>query len=172
MEKIRRSLKIFFATYGSLLFQLIAIIAAIILFIQWLNNQAIEKNKKEIDEQKKYQQEELVTNKEKELELEEKKYIEEFIEKCNTGKIEEAYSMLADECKQEKYNNIDIFKNEYVNKVFVIDIEECLILRQNDNYIATLTQNALKTGRTDSKIEEVYKIYNTVLERKIYICNK
>lgn len=44
--------------------------------------------------------------------------IEEFINKCNENKVEEAYNMLTDECKEEMYKNINDFKEIYFSKIF------------------------------------------------------
>ena len=44
--------------------------------------------------------------------------IKEFVENCNNQKIEEAYNMLTDECKEVLYPDIETFENNYYNNLF------------------------------------------------------
>ena len=46
------------------------------------------------------------------------KYIEQFVEQCNEQNINEAYNMLSNECKEETYPTLDSFRNNYYNKIF------------------------------------------------------
>ena len=42
-----------------------------------------------------------------------------FVEYCNNGKVEEAYNMLTDECKDEIYREQRIFEETYYNEIFL-----------------------------------------------------
>lgn len=44
--------------------------------------------------------------------------IDEFVSYCNSGKIQEAYNLLSNECKEEMYPNIKIFQEAYYQPVF------------------------------------------------------
>ena len=44
--------------------------------------------------------------------------IDNFIEYCNNGNVKEAYDLLSSDCKESKYPNVDIFTNNYYNKIF------------------------------------------------------
>lgn len=166
MEKIKRKIRLFLISYGSLFALIIGIIIAIIFIIQTLNSMVVieQNNNKYSSEQ--YQEEQIEKNTQKE----DKECISKFIDYCNNGEIEQAYKMLSNTCKQEKYSTIEKFEKEYVNKVFGINICKYNISKKDNIYIITLTQDMLITGKTDSNIEGKYKIEG-VLERKIYIYN-
>ena len=44
--------------------------------------------------------------------------IDQFIRYCNAGEIQNAYNLLSDSCKTEIYPTIELFKQNYINKVF------------------------------------------------------
>ena len=44
--------------------------------------------------------------------------IEQFVEYCNNGNVEEAYNLLSDECKDEMYKTLNDFKVSYYDQVF------------------------------------------------------
>lgn len=168
MENIKREIRLFFVYYGKLISFIIGFIAVIILIIQSLNVYTI-KQKENINNQ--YSQEEYEQKQEeKEKKTKDKEYISEFIDYCNEGKIQEAYTMLSDKCKEEKYSTIEEFKKMYVNKIFSINICKYEIIKENDIYVITLTQDMLITGKTNSTIEQKYQV-SGVLERRIYIQN-
>lgn len=166
MEMIKRKIRLFLVSYGRLFGFTIGIIFIIIFTIQSLNKMVIKQNNEKYSSEQ-YQNEQLEKNKQKE----EEEYISQFINYCNEGKIEEAYKMLSNTCKQEKYSTIEKFKEEYVDKVFIIKICEHKILKQNNIYIITLTQDILITGKTNSNVEQRYRIIEGVLQKEIYICD-
>jgi len=168
MEKIKREIRLFFVYYGKLISFIIGFIAAFILIIQTLNSFAIKQKENNNNQ---YSQEEYEQKKnEEEKQTKDKEYISQFINYCNDGKIQEAYAMLSNKCKEEKYSTIEEFKKMYVNKVFNINICKYEIIKENNIYIITLTQDMLITGKTNSTIEQKYQV-GGVLERKIYIQN-
>ena len=163
MEKIKRKIRLFLISYGRLFAFCIGIIFIVIFIIQSLNLMVVEENdNKYINEEYKE------TN--KEYEEEDKEYISKFIDSCNEGEIEQAYEMLSEECKQEKYSTIEEFKKKYIDRVFSIRICKYKILKEGDIYIVTLTQDMIATGKKNSNIEENYRIQG-VLERRIYMCD-
>lgn len=164
MEKIKRSVRLFFVYYGRLLLYIIGAIILLVLVIQTLNNIAIEKNAKE-NKITLEEKEEIILEENKKIE-----YISNFIECCNTGKIEEAYKMLS-KASKGKYNSIETFKKDYVEDVFNIYICDYKILKKDDIYEVSLTQDMIATGRTDSIKIEKYSL-EWVLEPKINIINK
>lgn len=166
MENIKRKIRLFFVSYGNLFLYVIGIFLLIILVIQGLNN--IVKEQKIRDEINLTEEEKTEIQKQKEQDTEEKEYISKFINCCNTNKIEEAYNMLSDKCKQEKYNTIEEFENKYINNVFNIYICDYEIMKQDDTYIVKLTQDIIATGKVNSIKEEVYLI-EKISNPKIYI---
>lgn len=45
-------------------------------------------------------------------------YVNQFVDLCNEQKIEEAYNLLSEECKEEVYPSLDSFRNNYYNAIF------------------------------------------------------
>lgn len=167
MEKVKRGVRLFLVFYGRLLLLIIGIIVLIIFAIQSLNSRVIEKNNEKYSEEE-YQQEQSKKEEIQEEIKEDREYISKFIDFCNEGQIEKAYDMLSDNCKIDKYNTLQEFKEKYIDIVFKIKIYKYEIIRKDDVYINELTQDMLLTGKTDSIIETKYKIED-VLEKRIYI---
>lgn len=169
MENIKRKIRLFFITYGRLLFYIIGAIALVILVIQGLNSLVAEQNSKKMPSIN--NKESINIQKQQQETKADKEYISKFINYCNSGKIEEAYDMLSDKNKEENYSSIDDFKNKYINEVFNINICNYEVTKENNAYIVKLTQDMIATGKTNSTKEGKYKI-DGVLEQKIYICNE
>lgn len=77
--------------------------------------------------------------------------IKKFVQYCNEKKIEEAYKLLSEDCKQEVYVNSNIFTNYYVNNIFAnpktYQLELWSANSSYDTYrITYLEGNALQTG--------------------------
>lgn len=92
--------------------------------------------------------------------------IEEFVGFCNDGKIESAYAMLTEDCKNALYETVDVFKELYYNKIFAT---KKLYTKENwysDNgvvtYRVTYTNNLLADGGVKS--EESFGDYITVIK--------
>lgn len=90
--------------------------------------------------------------------------ISTFIDYGNNLKIEEAYNLLTDECKENVYPNIEVFKKTYIDVVFKekkqADIQSWI---QNENYYTYLvnyTGDILSTG--DYTKETQYQDYITI----------
>ena len=163
MEKIKRKLGVFIITYGKLL-----LIILVAFFIIRVVNKLIANN----NYINNTYENELVpkTNKSTKLNEEDKQTIRQFIEYCNNNNVSEAYNMLSNKCKTERYYSEDIFKNEYIGKVFRIKMVKYEVsFLADDTYKVDLTQNMLEAGKTDSVLTQIFKVEKTELDNKIYI---
>ena len=73
--------------------------------------------------------------------------IEQLVQLCNEQKVEEAYNLLSDECKEEVYPSLESFRNNYYNTIFNgkkknISVENWA----NNIYKVTFEDDALSTG--------------------------
>ena len=167
--EIKRKIRLFFSTYGESLFKIIGVILVIWLVIRLFNQMAVN-NAKERKLQNELTYENQIENEKKnQLEVQEKKIIENFINYCNQKEIEKAYNMLSDTCKQENYPTMEEFKNKYINSVFNMYICDYKIVKNDDIYTVTLVEDMIATGKTNETKEQKYKLVG-VLERKIEIC--
>lgn len=170
MENIRRSISLFFATYGGLLFQIIGTIALILLALRGLDYLYKENNIDKLNENVVSEQEialkEKATKKEKENIL----FISEFLDYCNNKKIQEAYNMLSEKCITEKFQTIERFKKEYVEKIFTYK-KDYKIEKIENLYKITILEGVLQSGKTENRdgIISYYEISENVLEKEIYI---
>ena len=173
MENIRRSIKLFFVTYGSLLFQIIGIIVVILFSIRGINS-LYEKNATEKTVKNELLQEE--TEKEQQIKEKEKEdisFISEFLNYCNNKKIEEAYNMLSEECIKDIYETIEKFENEYVNKIFTYK-KEYKIEKENDLYKIIILDGVLESGSLENRKSVIcyYEIEQNVLGKTINILER
>ena len=44
--------------------------------------------------------------------------IKQFVDYCNSGSYQNAYSLLSQECKEEIFNSVDVFIEDYINEIF------------------------------------------------------
>ena len=98
---------------------------------------------------------------------EDKNIVNTFLEFCNNKKVEEAYNLISDECKAEKYSTLEDFKEYYYNDIFDKK-RECNLQAWISNsdytvYKIRYTNNMLATGTYDEN--NVYQDYIT-LNRK------
>lgn len=163
---IDRKIRLFFVTYGRLLFICIAIFLLIIFVIQSLDNYVAQQN----EGNKLTYEEQIALQQKQDEKKQEREYISKFIDYCNTGKIDEAYSMLSETCKKEKYSTIEKFKSQYINKMFNVYICSYKIKKDDNIYRVILTEDMLVTGKSNSNKETALKIDN-ILETRIYICD-
>ena len=107
---------------------------------------------------------------------ENKKEIEKFVNYCNNKKYEDAYNLLTEDCKSEYSNDSNIFKHNYVEKVFktpkTYGIE--LWLTNNSEYtyrIIFYEDNLLATGGQNLKnnYEDYITVTNKNNEKKLSI---
>ena len=171
MENLKRSVRIFFATYGGLLFRIIGGIILIIVVLRGINSIVKENNKPSLTQNNIVSQNEK-EDREKKLEIqqENKKFVSEFIDYCNDNKIQEAYKMLSKECINKKYPTIEKFKSEYINKIFTYK-KEYKITEENGLYKVEVLEGILQSGKIEDRdfIETYFKIEESILGKKIYI---
>ena len=91
--------------------------------------------------------------------------IEEFVKYCNEGKIEEAYNLLSDSCKEQFYTDIDSFKIYYFEPLFK-DGDKTYTIENwiKDTYMVRFTGDLLATGKSSSDFS--YQDYITIEEVK------
>lgn len=92
------------------------------------------------------------------------KLIQEFISECNNKNIENAYNLLSGDCKRLNYKDVQAFKSIYYDKVFNNTTKIATIENWIDNtYRVTITNDALTTGNiSDIKMQD----YMTVVKEK------
>lgn len=166
MEKIRRNIKLFFVTYGSLLFTIIGIFCLLILFLRGVNYVHITNKETE----KEHLRESIVSEEETNESEEEILLITNFLNYCNNNNVKEAYDLLSKECVDDKYQTVQIFEKEYVNKIFTYK-KEYKINKENDLYKITIIEGILQSGKLEDRenIVTYYRVQKDVLDNKIYI---
>lgn len=90
--------------------------------------------------------------------------IDEFIKYCNSGKVEEAYNLLTDECKEEVFPDLNSFRNKYYNKVFNTNKTYNVQNWMDNTYKLKLTEDALTTGKVGSNSSNLQE-YVTVVKK-------
>lgn len=90
--------------------------------------------------------------------------IQEFVTECNNGNIENAYNLISEDCKKLNYKDIQTFKELYYDKVFNNINKAVTIENWIDNtYRVNINNNALTTGNvSDIKMQD----YMTVVKEK------
>lgn len=160
-----------------LIWYIILIIVFILFIIKSFNTYY------ENDEQRK--KAELIENQKNEDETEfiEKVYnitsnsIEEtmdsFVNYCNTRKLENAYKMLTQECKDAMFPTLEHFEKIYVNKIYNIkrkyELERWTTEGNKSVYLVALYGDILATGGIENLIKEYYTFVE--LDNGIYRLN-
>ncbi len=159
-------------------------IAFTIILLQTLNNDAKKRNLKintndEINSSSNTtiypnnQEDSLSSNYNSEKIQDEKlKLISAFLEKCNNGKIKEAYDLLSTDCKEEMFPVLEKFKNDYTDLVFntakTYDIKLWMSGKYSI-YKISIYENALATGVVNNNAIDSY--YTVVEENNDYKIN-
>ena len=90
--------------------------------------------------------------------------IDDFLTYCNNGEIENAYNMLTNECKEEMFENIDIFRDVYYNNNFNGQKKNCTVENwTGSTYKVRIVDDLLSTGKSNegSAIQD----YITIVEQ-------
>lgn len=91
--------------------------------------------------------------------------LDSFINLCNTGKIQEAYNLLSDECKEEMYQTVNKFKEYYYDSYFEGKTKNVKIENWVGNtYMVKINEDALSTGKYG--IENTLQDYITIVKDK------
>lgn len=105
----------------------------------------------------------------------EENLVKTFVEYCNNQQIQEAYSLLTDECKQKMYPSIETFKKNYYDVIFSQNREcnlQSWVTNGNYNtYKVTFIEDIMATGDYDNvkKFEDYITIVTKNDEQKINI---
>lgn len=102
--------------------------------------------------------------------------IKDFFDYCNNGKIEDAYSLLSTDCKEELYPTVDDFKQKYYNTIFTekrsYDTELWITTSRRNTYRVEIMADLLATGQKEyMPIEDYYTITYEDGEYKLSISN-
>ena len=100
--------------------------------------------------------------------------IENFLEFCNGGNIEDAYSILSNDCKEKKFPTIEQFKDEYIDIYFntkkTYSIQAWVNNSKYNIYRVSIKDDYLSTGEiSEMELEEYYTIVNENGEYKLNI---
>lgn len=103
-----------------------------------------------------------------------KKLIEQFVKYCNNNQIEDAYGMISKDCKTVLFPNINIFKNNYIKKIFnqnkTVKVEKEIY--GNGIYKVTYMNNILQSGGKSDKQRIDYIYITDEDENKVLSLNK
>ena len=168
--------------------KVIGIIVFIIIIIQLLNSMA----KVSVEEQRKQaiNNEIASTNQNtssysksiiSDQEIEEDTYkehsniIENFINYCNNGDVQNAYNLLSNDCKEEMFPTLEYFKNNYYSRVFNSNKSFSVQNWSNSTYKVRIKEinNMLSTGKVSNNeaIEDYYTVVYSDGEYKLNINN-
>lgn len=167
MHKLRR----FFYQNKYQIFAVVGAIVFVIIIIQLLNNLV----KEDINEEMINKSENIIINNESNQgmiseksavtgnEISKSKLdkattaINSFIEFCNNQNLEEAYSLLTEECKKQIYSSLETFKQSYYKNVFNGEKKNCTIENWvNDTYKVNITGDILATGNYNEYAKQDY----------------
>ena len=95
---------------------------------------------------------------------EDENIVNKFLDLCNSGKIEDAYSLLSEECKAELYPTLEEFKEYYYNNIFTkkreYNIQSWISNSKFTIYKIRYPNSMLSTGTYNEK--DVYEDYITL----------
>lgn len=92
-----------------------------------------------------------------------------FIKFCNEGKIESAYNMLTDDCKEYLYPSKNEFLKNYYNIFFDTKKEAVISTYTNNIYRVGLSEDSITTGSADKNKETVIDYITVTNNHKLSI---
>lgn len=110
----------------------------------------------------------------KETSIQNNAVIDDFIDYCNNQKIEEAYNLLSNKCKEKLYPSIqDFYYNYYINVFSDKKIYDAQAWYTNNNcytYKVDFKEDILNTGNTNaSSMEDFYTVVDEDGQNKLNI---
>ena len=101
------------------------------------------------------------------------KLIEEFISECNNGNIDQAYSLISIDCKNEMYKDINTFKTMYYERIFNPNTKKTAIIENwfSNTYIVKISDDIMTTGKVSNGIQDYITIVEENNELKLNINN-
>lgn len=94
--------------------------------------------------------------------------IDKFFTNCSNGKIDEAYALLTDECKETNFPTLDVFKTKYYEKVFSGPKTYSVQNWSGNTYKVMIIDDPLKTGKVTSSeayLQDYMTIPNSDIEK-------
>ncbi len=89
-----------------------------------------------------------------------------FIQYCNEGKVNEAYSLLTNECKENLYHNVEDFQEEYCNRYFntkkSFNLQAWIKKDNCTTYQIRILDDILSSGKYEGG--NVYQDYITIVK--------
>lgn len=82
--------------------------------------------------------------------------IDKFISNCSEGKIEEAYELLTDECKETNFPTLEVFKTNYYKPIFNIPKIYTAQNWSGNTYKVIIKDDILQTGKVSDKDSQDY----------------
>lgn len=98
--------------------------------------------------------------------------IDKFMNYCNDCKIEEAYNLLSEDCKEQLFETEEVFKNNYYDSIF--NDETKLYTIENwtsDTYKINISNDILATGNITEEKMDYFTIVKQRDEYKLNIKN-
>lgn len=90
--------------------------------------------------------------------------VSEFIENCNTGKVQDAYALLTDKCKEALFPTEEIFKTNYYDIIFtekrIYNIKNWISNSGSNTYLIEYFNDVMATGKVEEEI--AFQDYITV----------
>ncbi len=188
MRRNLNNLKRYFNQNTKAILTVIGFIAFIIIIIQVLNNmtkasieeqskQAINnKNSNNIENTSNYSKS-IISNQEigENTYKEQSNIIDNFINYCNNGDVQNAYNLLSNDCKKEMFPKLEDFRNNYYDKVFNSKKSYSIQNWSNSTYKVRIKKinNMLATGKVGNNeaIEDYYTVVYRDNEYKLNINN-
>lgn len=99
--------------------------------------------------------------------------IDNFIKNCNEGKVQEAYSLLSDDCKNMLFPSLESFTTGYYNLVFNQKRDYSIENWAGTTYRVNMTHDLLATGKSNEGVvtRDYFTIVNQNGESKLNINN-
>ena len=97
--------------------------------------------------------------------------IDNFIKNCNAGKVEDAYNLISDDCKNILYPSLEYFTTNYYNLVFTEKRDYSIENWAGDTYRINMTHDLLATGKSNEGVvtQDYYTIVTENGESKLNI---
>lgn len=90
--------------------------------------------------------------------------VNNFLNYCNNGQIEEAYALLTDDCKNELYPTLEDFQKYYYNAIFEknreFNLQSWISTKNYTVYKVRYTDNLMVTGKYNE--DDIYQDYITL----------
>jgi len=97
-----------------------------------------------------------------------KNVVDKFLEYCNNGQVKEAYNLLNNDCKENLYPTLEIFKTSYYDIVFKgkkqYNLQSWISTSKYTVYKIRYTNNILASGKYNE--DEIYNDYITLIKNQ------